>query len=593
MGRSDRIFFLVLAGAAWAYVIARAALVPLVHDECASLLWFVRSGEWLPYRAHWDANNHYLSSGIGVLLTRLFGEALITLRAGSVLAFMVYVWAAWRIGSQVHDRIVRASLWAALLWCPFMLDFFSLFRGYGIEMAGWLVALDGLLRYCASCSTRHMTQALSGALIAGAAIVALSPAWAILLVLLVAHLWKHRERGTRRTVLVQCTALVLLGLLPFLYATGVAMELKKLGLLYHGSTDGFFLVTVTSLCHYVLGSGSGWAALVVVLLVALSTAIGAVEVRRTKSLGSPLVLVNTVLWSDVLLRMLMATGMGVNFPEDRAALHFVPLVLLSIAFAIERLALEHRRVAWTSALLLLLPVRTVLTANLDHTLFWPEQSVPTRFIDRLAELRRASPRPLLIGAQHQLAMAWPVGVWLAGREAQPLQTVDFPNGPHDLRIVKGGFLGEASAGYHVIDSAKGPGLWLLERNRALEVNAITELWATERSTRAEFAELAHLPDSLLRTGSILVEVDVPLTITSSSPDVRLVLEVNDAEGGKVFYDAIAPLVLRPEWAGHRLHWAWGLPILPHAHRAIVYLYNPGRIAVSHGMARTVLSAIHG
>ena len=66
--RAGATVYLLGAGLIAAYVIARAALVPMVHDECASVLWFVQPGEWLPYQAHWDANNHFLGSGIGALL---------------------------------------------------------------------------------------------------------------------------------------------------------------------------------------------------------------------------------------------------------------------------------------------------------------------------------------------------------------------------------------------------------------------------------------------------------------------------------------------------------------------------------------------
>ena len=61
----ERLLFLSLAALAGLYVVLRAALVPWVHDECASLFWFVERGEFLPWKAHWDANNHVLSSAIG------------------------------------------------------------------------------------------------------------------------------------------------------------------------------------------------------------------------------------------------------------------------------------------------------------------------------------------------------------------------------------------------------------------------------------------------------------------------------------------------------------------------------------------------
>lgn len=587
----DRNAFGVFACAVWAYVIARAMLVPPVHDECASLLWFVRSGDWLPYLAHWDANDHYLSSGIGLLSTRTFGESLIALRVGSVLAFACYAWATWRISANMSARLARACLCAALLLCPFLLDFFSLFRGYAIEMAGWLLALDGLLRYAATSATRQLVQVLIGILLASCSIVALLPASSLLLLLVVVLMWRAHRTLPARTLGAQVALLAFGGVLPLFGLSQVAFELKERGLLYHGSTDGFFEVTVMSLCRYVSGTSSVVVGYVVVAVLLLSGVLAVREVVRTRSLEHPLALINALLWGDVALRVLLARAFGVNYPEDRASLHFIPLALLSLAFAVNGLAQARPRVTWAATALLLLPTRSMWTANLDHTAAWPEQSVPVRFIDRVAAASVAAHRPLLVGAQHQLALAWPMGAWLSGHQPGPLQTEGFPDGPHDMRIVDRRFLREASAGYHAVDSAAGPGLWLLERDRSLDVRAEDVLRAVERSTREEFAELAHLPDSLLRSGSVLVQVNVPLIIPSRSPDVRLVLEVNDAEGGKLFYDAVAPLALRPDWVGYPMRWTWGLPAMPRARRAVVYLYNPGRCVVSHGEARIRLGTI--
>ncbi len=589
--RSQRILFLSLAGTTAIYLLARAMRVPMVHDESASVLWFVRSGAWLPYLAHWDANDHYLSSGIGILFTGLFGESLIALRAGSLLGFVAYAWATWRIGARFQAGPVRACMWVALLLCPFLLDFFALFRGYGLELAGWMIALDGLLRYTAERTSSHGVQVLVGMLLAGSAIVALLPAWGLVLLVLAWLMWEGRHRITRRALFLQTIIFFLLGVLPVVLATGLAFELKARGLLYHGGTEGFFTVTFGSLCRYVLGSGSAWVVGAVFTLLVFAGATAVREVVRTRRFDDPLVLINSLLWSDAVLRVLMATLLGVNFPEDRAALHFVPLALLSIAFALDRLSLQRAWIAWGATILLVLPIRAVLTANIDHTTAWPEQSVPTRFLSLAEDLEHASPRPLLIGGQHQLALCWPMSAGLQGKVTRSLQTVGFPEGTHDLRVVDARFLREASEGYHVIDSAMGPGLWLLQRDQRAETVPAGILRAPERSTREEFDELAQLPVEVLGAGEALVEVKVALILPSSSPDVRLVIEVNDAEGNKLFYDAVAPMVLRSAWAGQRLRRVWGLPHMPKAARAIIYLYNPAHVVVSHGAASTSLYAV--
>ena len=587
--RAGATVYLLGAGLIAAYVIARAALVPMVHDECASVLWFVQPGEWLPYQAHWDANNHFLGSGIGALLYHVFGPSRLALRLGSTAAFLVYAWAAWRLGGQVRDRSVRCCLHGALLLCPFVLDFFSLFRGYAIEMAGWLMALDGLLRYASSRSTRHLVLALCGMLIADAAIIALLPVWAMVLAMALVLMWSGRDRlrGAARTV--QPVLVVALGLLPIAYAARIAWELKTAGLLYHGSTDGFFAVTVQSLCGYVLGVPSVLMAGFVVLLLSLSSIVALSRAQRSRSVLSPLALVHVMLWADVLLRILMSAALEVNFPEDRAGIHFVPLALLCIGFAIDDLAAARGAARWAAVTLLLLPLRTLLTVNMDHTVLWREQSIPFRFAHRVDELQAVSPRPLVVGGHHQLALAWPMNAHWQGLNVPSLQVDGFPNGDHDLRVVDGRWLSEASIGFHPIDSAAGPGLWLLERDTPMRFEVSDTMRIAPRAGMDEFIELAHPPDTLMRDHATFLDVRVPVDFDGVSPDVVMVIEVTDSTGAKLVYAAQQLSVAMGPGRGEPFRYALAIPVLPDATRAVVYLYNPRHLRIGVGAGSVALS----
>ena len=588
---AERVVYITIAALTMAYVLVRAATVPLVHDECASVLWFVQPGEWLPHHAHADANNHFLSSGIGALMYRICGPSMLALRMGSTFAFVLYAWGSWRLGAHVRDKIARWCFWSAVLLCPFVLDFFGLFRGYALELAGWTLALDGLLRYAQSRSTVHLAQTLLGMLMAATAIVALLPVWAIVIALLLALSWGRRARQGGRERMVQMLMVLVLAIVPLLYASRIALGMKWSGLLYHGSTDGFFQVTVSSLCRYVLGSPSVLLCAVVVFLLVLSTSTALETLFRTKSFASPLIFVHVILWSDVSLRIALARGMGVNFPEDRAGIHFIPLVLACMVFALDRAIIAEARSRWSALLLLFLPARTLFSANTDHTTLWPEQSVPLDFYGRVEALQLGSSRPVVVAGHHQLALAWPMNAWVQAREVPSLQTEGFPMGEHDLRIVDRRFLGEASVGFHALDSADGPGLWLLERDRPLEAIPIDTVVAPARAGNDEFMELAHLSDSALRSGAMILELGVPLTWTGAQPDVRLVIEVNDRDGSKLYYEAVAPSVHRPVWKGERLTITRSLPAMPDAGRAVIYLYNPAKSDLDHGEVRILVYAV--
>lgn len=582
-----RVPYALLAAIVFAYVILRAIMVPLVHDECASVLWYVFPGEWLPDQAHGDANNHFLSTGLGVLFSALFGVHAWSLRAGSAIAFLVYAWMCWRVGALVTVRSVRWCLWAALLACPFMLDLFSLFRGYGIEMAGWMIALDGCTRYARSGTAGYFIQTLLGLVVGGTAIIALVPMWVImlgaLLLLAAVHGWKQAIASRAMFLWF-----ILAGLVPMVCAAWLALGMKDAGLLYYGTTEGFVPVTVASLSRYVLGDHGAGIIAMIILMPVVSIVVFLRNGLRQLSLQDAGPLLLLVLLADVVARVVMARFAGVNFPEDRAGLHYVPLFLIIVALTVDRLA-QHRALFRLAALpLLFLPARVFLTANLDHTLIWAEQSVPQRFAQKVVMQERALGRRAVVGGYHQLALSWPIAAQLCGTEVPLLQTVGFPEGEHDLRIVDHRFLERARQGYEAIDSAVGPDLWLLRRAHPMIITPVDTIVSAPHDGDDEFVELAHVADTLLHNGIVHLDIRTTLAIKGVSPDAGCVIEVNDSSGNKLYYDRMPLCALHRTWNGDTLHVARTLPRMKEAARAVIYLHDPERIRLVTGRGEVTM-----
>ena len=566
-GHTDRWAFLLLATATFVYLAFRAAMVPWVHDESASLYWYLEREQWLPYVALWDAGNHFLSSAIGVLGHKLWGLSLLGSRVGSLLAFPVFAWAVFRLGAFINDRGLRRALWGALLLCPLLLDFFALFRGYGPGMAWWAVALVAGLHHASDQRPRHLVLMLGALALANFSVLALVPLWALIVVALGADLLgRTRSGGDVRT---SWAAWLLLGVLPLLLGLLLAWEMRRRGLLYHGSTDGFIPVTLTSLCRYVLGSTHG----VVLALVGAAT-LGATAIAvRARQWRGPLALLLALLWADVLLRTGMALLLGVNHAEDRTALHLVVLFLPIVALAADALP-----AAWATgrkvavAALLFLPVRTVWTANLDHTLLWPEQSGPTRFLEHIAKLQRGTQRPLIIGTYNQLDMALPYAARLHGLSLNPPEVDGFPDGPHDVRIVDERFLEQAAAGWEQLDHAPGPGLYLLKPERRLRT-AIYQRTTFEAPVAGQLEAEVWRDDERSQGRETLVQLRAHISSPERFLDLRLVVEGTGND--TLVYRRIRPLPLvRAHWQGEELHWVVRVPPMPAAEQRRVYFSNP-------------------
>jgi hypothetical protein len=566
---SDRTIYLLLGLLVLVYLAFRAALVPWVHDECASLFWYVERGIHLPGQAHADANNHFLSTAIGVAAHKLRGLSLLVSRLGSLLAWPIYLWAVYRIGLGLKDRTVRWSAWVALLLCPFLLDFFSLFRGYALQVAFWAVAIDGGLRYAAAARTRHLVQLLMALVLANAAVLSLVPVWALIVAALAVppalHWLRHDERPATAPVL----AWALLGVLPLFIATLLSLELRRAGLLYHGSTEGFVAVTVRSIVRLLVGNGGMAAAWAVVALVAMAL----VQAVRRPVKPGPLVLLGALLAADVLVRIALAQVAGINYPADRAGLYLVPLAILVVAFAAD--AAAPRLAVRTIALLALwfLPLRTLYTANMDHTLLWPEQSVPVRFLQYIAAKQEGMGRPVVIGAYHQLGLALPYAARLHALPLDMPHTDGFPHGPHEVRIVDARFIDTALVGFHVVDHAPGPGLWLLEADRRLRTAIFSQRTFPATVTDDAFVWISR-QDTVRLGEPVMLQLECRITASDVPADLRLVATV-DSAGIEVHRMEKLLGAMRPGWHDDVLHTTLCMPARPHADHRDVYLWNPG------------------
>jgi len=572
MLRPERSFFVGLFAALWMYVLLRAMLVPWVHDESTSIYWYLERETFLPYLALWDAGNHFLSSAVGVLGHKLWGLSLFGSRIGSVLAFPLFAWAVYRIGSLLNDRLVRWCLWAALLFCPFLLDFFSLFRGYGLAMAFLLVAVDGAIRYRAQRHTRHLVQLLLGFALADFAVLALVPLWALVVAALGVDLFMH-WRSTRSIEARKVLLWIALGVLPLLFGVLLSWEMRRRGLLYHGSLDGFVPVTLASLCKYVLGSVHP-----LVLLGAGASVVAATAALFLRSTWrGPLLVIAALLWADVCMRIGMALLLGVHYAEDRAALHMVPLAIMLIAFAVDAIAERKHLFRFAALLLLVLPARSMHTANLDHTLLWPEQSVPIRFLEHIVR-EQGEGRPMTIGAYNQLTMSIPYTARMLGLSLNPPDVQDFPHAPNDFRIVDERHLAEALPGYRVVDHAPGPGLHLLQRTSPLLLD--TPVWNpfAVASSTAERIELWRDNDSTVVHDRFLA-IEFAATCDAAFVDLRILLE--QKSGDSILSGEIIRLAAGgPLCAGRSRHVLLRLPHEPEATSRVVYFWNPYNDAIT-------------
>jgi hypothetical protein len=335
----------------------RAWHLPLVHDEARTWLVYVLSGDFLPFRAQWDAGNHVLVTAAAWCGQRLFGEAPFVLRLFPVLSFALYAWYGWRLSTRLKATAIAWSFRAAWIGTPFLLDFFSLFRGYGPALALQALAVYHFITFISAPRDHRLWPLLLA--------VALGT-WCSLNGTLArpgdAHPgaagYRCPDLDQRRAVLA--VQWLVIGLLPLLIALLYGQGLAERGALYYGSDVGWVDGTLTSLTLPLLGTdepAASWLLLVPVLLAFMEVVWALVKGRRD-ALRTPLAGVAMLLAAEVAGRTLMHLLWGTLFPVDRTALHLIPLALLLFALAADDVAARRSWTSWIAALVLLAPAST-------------------------------------------------------------------------------------------------------------------------------------------------------------------------------------------------------------------------------------------
>ena len=387
LGFEKSLAFGLLAGV-FAYVAIRAALVPLSFDESVSFFYYIQQGEFWPGIAHWDANNHVLNSLLGTISYSLFGNSEFAIRLPNVLSAILYLAFSYLLSFELKDRWPRWALFLALVFSHFTIEFLGYTRGYGMSMAYMLAALYFVYEWTGS-------SAKVGSLLAGLAVMQLATLanMSVLIVNLLIWGWVVFWlvlKPAKRTF--AAFAILLLSAACIYWFATVSFQMKELGLLYYGSGDGFWEVTVTSLAQNGFGP-LGTVVLIFVPVLAVITLIAAFFLlfRSFQNQFRRQLFFAYLLFGSVVAHLMLNWLFQVNFPEDRVGMQylaFLPLALVYtvVAVADEGMVSDMARKAMQYALipLLLYPSGFALSVNASHAGLWKADAAVKQFYEELA-----------------------------------------------------------------------------------------------------------------------------------------------------------------------------------------------------------------
>lgn len=351
-------------------IVYKAVTIPITHDEVLTTTFYSNFSVWeiMQYPNN-SPNNHILNT----LLTKcalLFGNDPWIVRLPNILFFTIYSFAVYRIVNIIFDQsklffVLAASLFIAN---PYLLDFFSLSRGYGISVSLCLLSFSYLLSGFKTSNSRHIWLSFGFSLLASYANFTLLVVWAanglLVTFYFIAHLKQDKKGGLKAVMTLFCISLAFLSL--------IFVPLKKMqstDQFIHWTSNGFIEDTVKPLVWHSTYFSDDYNVIRaisygVIALVLISLILLVLRLRRSTKfielISSPLSIATLLLSLTIVVNLLQTWILNVPNLNGRTALFFYPMTVALLLVVLRDLGRSAR-------LSLLVPISFLGFYNLLQT----------------------------------------------------------------------------------------------------------------------------------------------------------------------------------------------------------------------------------
>ena len=371
------------------YSVYRAAALSITYDEAYSYLFFVNNS----YQniisngtiSFMSANNHVLNTVLVKFLLQYLPLTELTLRIPSLLAHAIFLYFSWMILKKAYNPLLRISLFIFINLNPFLLDFFSISRGYALSLAMMLASLYYLINYFGSPAEKQPGKLLSvvfGSLAILANFSIINYYIGLMAVLLFWEMIRLRKNGKDIKLLINRNNLIafIISISTLIYGVYMGLRLRTASALYFGGNNNFWKDTVESLVKqclygqtslfkfipYIMFCAAGIMAICAVLIL-LST----ISKRQVYILPPDLVIVFSLLTLAILSTIIQHKLFGTLYLIERTALLFMVLFLiLSSLLSIHLYKLSAKFIILPVSSALLFALQLGFCANFSYFYTW-------------------------------------------------------------------------------------------------------------------------------------------------------------------------------------------------------------------------------
>jgi len=403
------------------YVVIRCFLLALTGDEWGLILDDVqKSLVHLLIQGHIDVQSTFLLVVLSKFVALFCSNPIFAIRLPSAMALLLYLWASWKITAHIRSPLLSFVGLFALCANAYMLDFFSIGRGYSLALAFQMLSIYYFLRALTATHSngQYLIRWSMGAIWAASfsvlAVVAFLNFYFAMLgsCLLLAFLQvKHNNMSfwdiTRQTLMNTQHLFYNAALLGIFYLPRILI-LNMNNCFHGGGANGFIQSTVFSLInvHFYMRPPT------TDMLTLLSLLVWAISVLATVSLACRYKQRLTEPYSDAgiyisLMLVIMAAfhvlifyTTGTLYPIMRAALCFFPLFILQLIYFT---SIPHWGARIIGLIILTASILIGLNGiNLHRTQTYNCSAQHPAVIDKINSIHMKINKPIVLGVTDRL-----------------------------------------------------------------------------------------------------------------------------------------------------------------------------------------------
>jgi len=547
---SDKLLFILISAFLAVYLVIRATLVPMAHDEIATFYYFVQSGKFNPFFSNIDTNNHFLNSVLTWISYRLFGSSPLALRLPNLMFIPAFFFFLYGIVQNLISRIFRFVLFITLAFTLHFIEFLALSRGYGMSMALLLGSVYFLFEGIKNQKIRSYIFSLVCIFLASIANLALINTYALVLFLVSVIVILKNQKNLIPGLL----AIFLAGILPFSMVVAQILYIKAHAGLIAGSPNNFWDTTITSLVAFLFETSNYNASRLALLLFSAITLTSVLTFLKLKISGFkkfrfPSIFVY-LLVGNIMAILTLRFFFNVNYPDDRIGLYLYPLIAGSLIFMLDILLINSKWKLAVAVLFVVVPLHFIVYANTSYSIWYKYDVIPERFYERVMQNHKTGTPPPTIAGHGMRIFCWSYLDYRHGGEASQFFFTHFPDYNADFQIVNIKMIPGWQQFYDTIDYDAPSERHLLKLRKPHQYNTLIASRIKKISrNRSQFIPILEGPADTLRNKILKVDINLSLFAKTKPFNGRIVFDVSDKKHHNLRYEYIQFNWLRNCWDG--------------------------------------------